>query len=64
MKFTRDVPTEDGWYWVLTHNGTVEIVSRVLGAWWHGEWMSAFDKLGVTHYGSRIETPEVEVDDE
>lgn len=73
MKFTREVPTRDGWYWVaeqyhpsdLTTNPTVGHLSS---NGWSVNGSARRDLIsngGRTYlFGSRIETPEVEVCDE
>ncbi len=69
MKFTRDVPEEDGWYWVA-----LETTRRVFppfvastknGRWWYGdaEFVPGMEGCWCI-FGDRIETPSVEVGDE
>jgi len=70
MKFTRNVPTIDGWYWVVIEreDGRTEPLPhvRIHGEWWFG--MSRIDiyrsKKAVALFGDRIETPSMEVGDE
>lgn len=70
MKFTREVPTEDGWYWVAVVYGAYTtppcLMEHIGGKWYcHGEPELMITRPGKTYFfGSRIETPEVEVCDE
>lgn len=69
MKFTRNVPTEDGWYWVAMETTwnvfSPFVASKQDGRWWDGgvAFVPGMEENRFL-FGDRIETPSVEVGDE
>lgn len=69
MKFTRNVPEEDGWYWVALET-TLKVfptfvASMQCGRWWYGDEEFVPSTEGYRcFFGDRIEMPSVEVGDE